>query len=233
MPYNPDDDLYTAEPKLLSTHFSCLPVFFPAPVPPPNYDTIMSNASYHRVPENDMSRVSMSSEPAEVDEALLLLDPLSNESNDGDDKAPEHKFVCHPTAFTRLIAIAVFIPAFVLLIVANRRRNLSAIIFIGIAIARNFLVLLHHILSRHIRIKIEFRHLRSAGAVRKPSRTCPTWLKPGPLHLLVDFVLVVVLVITTIIATQGSYGYYGYNPWYVRTSGNLVVPAVIVSYIGM
>lgn len=231
MPYDPDDDLYTAEPKLLSTHFSYFSVFFPAPVPPPNYDTIMSNASYHRVPENDMSRVSMSSEPADFDEALLLIDPLRNESNNGDERSPKHKFVCHPTTFTRLIAIVLFIPAFVLLIVANRRRNLSAIIFVGIAIARNVLVLLHHVLSRHIRIRIEFRRLHSTGSGRKPSRTCPNWLKPSPFHLLVDLVLVVMLLITTIIATQGSYGYS--RGWYGRDLGNLVVPGVILSYIGM
>lgn len=232
MPYDPDD-LYEAEPKLLS--ISCFPTFFspaPAPTPtpqaPPTYEHIMAgNTRYHRVSEEP--RVSMQSTTgnADLDAALLLLEP--SESGSDDEDAPpknEHKFKCHPTVLFRLIAVCVLISSFVLFVVSRRPRSVAATIFVCFALIRNILVIIHHIIKRHIRIRIEFRNrsLRS----RSPRNSCPEWLKSGPLHLLLDSALVIVLLITTIIATQGSYGWrYGYD---YRTQ--FVVPACILAYIG-
>jgi len=224
MPYDPDD-LYEAEPKLLSIH--CFPTFF-TPRAPPTYEHIMAaNTRYHRVSEEP--RVSMQSTTgnADIDASLLLLEPTDNDSDDGD--APpknEHKFKCHPTVFLRLIAVCVLISSFVLFIVSRRPRSVAATIFVCFALVRNILVIFHHIIKRHIRIRIEFRNrsLRSGS----PRKSCPEWLESGPLHLLLDSVLVIVLLITTIIATQGSYGWrYRYDH---RTQ--LVVPACILAYIG-
>jgi hypothetical protein len=224
MPYDPED-IYTAEPKLLS--LSCFPTLF-TPVPPPDYNLIMaSNTRYHRVPEQ--SRLSMESVAVdpEIDvEGLLLLDPVGSDVDDEHDATPKHKFTCHPTAITRIISVLLFIPSLIVLIVANRRRNTSAIIFVAIAIARNILVIFHHIVSRHIhiRIRIEFRDVPIRG--RSPRRSCPSWLEQGPAHVLLDLILIGVVLVTTIIATQGSYGWgrYSYN--------NVVVAGCILAYIG-
>ncbi|KAF8859689.1 hypothetical protein BDZ45DRAFT_725043 [Acephala macrosclerotiorum] len=228
MPYDPDEDLYTAEPKLLSLDFSCFPVFY-APPAPPDYDLIMaSNTCYHRVGE---ARPSMESS-ADLDEGLLLLDPLG--SDDGNEPPKEqHKFTYHPTLFLRLIAICLLIPAFVLFILSNRPRNLSATIFAMIAIIRNVLVLLHHCLSRQLKIKfsIELRNRRSRRN-GKSTRKCPDWLKQvltvGPLHFLVDLFLCVLLLICNIIATSGAVGWhwgrYGGHP-------NYTISGCILTYI--
>jgi hypothetical protein len=208
MPYDPDD-LYTAEPKLLS--LDCFPVFFSQPAPP-DYDLIMANNThYHRVED---PRASMeSSAGASDDTGLLLLDPTG--SDDGD--APpsrEHKFSCHPTLFLRLIAVCVLLPSFVICVLVLQPRFLAVTIFICFAIIRNALVVSHHILSRKIRVRFSIELRSRAPRATRPSRSCPEWLKQGPLHLLIDLILVSLLLITTIIATPA-------------------VPAYILVYIGL
>jgi hypothetical protein len=228
MPYDPDEDLYTAEPKLLSLDFSCFPVFY-APPAPPDYDLIMApNTHYHRV---DEARPSMESS-VDLEEGLLLLDPMG--SDDGNEPSkPEHKFRCHPTLFFRLLTICLLIPSFVLFILSERPRSLSATIFAMIAIVRNALVLLHHCLSRQLKIKfsVELRNRRTRRN-GKPSRKCPDWLKQiltvGPLHLLIDLILSGLLLICTIIATSGAYGWHWGR---YRGHPNYAVPACILAYI--
>jgi hypothetical protein len=216
MTFNPND-LFTAEPKLLS--LDCFPTLF-TPLSPPDYHLIMAgNTRYHRLPED--SRLSMESETgnAEHDATLLLLEP-SDDGNSSPKK--ESKFTFHPTMIFRLITICLLIPSFVLFILSHRPRSTSAIVFVTLAIVRNILVILHHVISRHIRFKIEFRN--GSSRFPRPRRSCPTWMKQGPLHLLLDLVHVVLLLITSIIATQGSYGWY--------RSSRLTVPACILAHIG-
>lgn len=223
MPYDPDD-LYTAEPKLLS--LDCFPVFFTQPVPPPDYDIIMAgNTRYQRI-SDDMNRVSMESSNPELDAGLLLLDPMATRDDDVAPPKKSYKFSCHPTLFFRLLAVCVFIPAFVLLILAHRPRNLSSIIFVAFSMTRNILILLHHICSSLLRIKFSIE-LRGRGPiVRKPTRSCPDWLKQGILHVLLDLILFTVTLITTIIANSGAYAWR----WYYNN--DLVVPGCVLSYIG-
>ncbi len=221
MPYDPDD-LYTAEPKLLS--IDCFPTFFTPPAPP-NYDTIMAGSTrYQRVSEEMRASMDSSTGNAELDAGLLLLDPMRGD-DDNEPPKKEHKFSCHPTLFLRLICICLLVPAFVLFILSRRPRCLAAAIFSCIVIVRNVLVIIHHILSRHLRIRIEFRN--GSPRLGKPDRSCPDWLKQGPLYLLLDLALFTVLLIVTIIATQGSYNWY-----YGGARNDVVVPACIIQYIG-
>jgi len=228
MSYDPDDDLYTAEPKLLSIPFECFPAFptfptfFNPPTAPPNYDLIMAgNTRYHRIPEE--TRVSLeSSTGGDLDSGDLLLDPLRNDESHALPK--ESKFSCHPTLILRLLATIILTISFILFVIDHRPRSLSAIILVSFVVARNALVIVHHIVSQHIRVRIEFRNRQPR--VRTPKKNVPEWLKQGWFHLILDLVLFAVLLITTIIATQGSRNWY---PW---VAGKLVVPACVLAYVG-
>ncbi|KUJ14053.1 uncharacterized protein LY89DRAFT_721182 [Mollisia scopiformis] len=222
MPYDPDD-LYTAEPKLLS--LDCFPVFFVQPAAPPDYDLIMAgNTRYHRISEDN--RASMESSNPELDAGLLLLDPTRDDDGNPPPKK-SYNFSYHPTLLFRFIAICLFIPSFAMLVVTDRPRNLSAIIFICISFVRNILVILHWICSKRLRIRFSIELRNRGPVVGKPKRGCPAWLKHGLLHILIDFILVVVTLITTIIANSGA------NNWYWRSRHNgLVLPACVLSYIG-
>ncbi|KAE9362892.1 hypothetical protein N431DRAFT_433594 [Stipitochalara longipes BDJ] len=220
MPFDPEGDLYTAEPKLLS--IDCFPTFFPRPAPP-DYDLIMAASTrYHRVPGE--LRPSMDASPRDEDLGVLLIDP---HASDDEDTPPskEHRFSIYPTAILRSLAICVFTTSFVLLIVGKRTRSIAAIVFIGIAIVRNFLVVIHHIFSKHLRL--EFRH--RSPRTRKSSRKCPEWVKHGRLHLFLDLVLVTVLFITTIVSTQAPYRYRYY--YYENTP--VIAAGCILAFIGI
>lgn len=221
MPYDPFEDLYTAEPKLLS--IDCFPTFFPYSAPP-DYNLIMAaNTQYQRLPQE--VRPSMDSSIG--DEDALHLAALANDLEAWSPNK-EHKFECNPTAILRLFAICVFIPSFVLLIVGHRQASIAAIVFIGIAIARNILVLLHHIFSKHLRLRLEFRNRspRHRRAVIK----CPEWARHGRLHLLTDLILFAALLITTIIAATTQPYRYG---WYYNENTPCVAAGCILAFVGM
>ena len=221
MPFDPEGDLYTAEPKLLS--IDCFPTFFPRPAPP-DYDLIMAASTrYHRVDPGEL-RLSMDASPGDEDLGVLLLEPHG--SDDEDTSPPnEHRFSVYPTAILRAISICVFTTSFVLLIVGKRTYSIPAIVFIGIAIFRNLLVVIHHIFSKYLRL--EFRNRSRRG--RKPSRKCPEWAKQGRLHLLLDLVLVLVLSITTGVATRSPYRYRYY--YYENTP--VIAAGCILAFVGM
>lgn len=220
MPYDPDD-LFTAEPKLLS--LDCFPVLFIQPVLPPDYNIIMSgNTRYHRISE-DM-RQSMESLSPEVDAGLLLLDPTRRDDDDDTPPKKEIRFSCHPTLLFRLIAVCCFVPSFVLFIVRQQPRTIPAIVFVCFAFVRNIFVIIHYICSKQLRINfsIEFRNRSLVSA--KPGRSCPGWLKKGIFHVILDIILVFVLLAVTIVIN-------GDLRWLYGSDG--VLAACILSYIGM
>jgi hypothetical protein len=219
MPFDPEGDLYTAEPKLLS--IDCFPIVFTRPAPP-DYTLIMAaNTRYHRVPEE---RPSIESSTGHEDLDVLLIDPNRNDEEDMPPKK-EHRFTCHPTFFFRLISVCVFIPSFVLLIVGNRRRSIPAIVFICFALIRNALVVLHHIFSQLIRL--EFRN--RSPKPKNCSKNWPGWTKYRRLHLLLDIVLLIVLLVTSILATRAPERYRWYNG--ERTPE--VTAGCILAFVGM
>lgn len=224
MTYDPTD-IYAAEPKLLS--LSCFPTSLFSVVQPPNYDLIMASARYHRVPEEEnRGRVSLDSSIGDnnVDSELLLSDPMRT-SDHHDPPAKQHKFSFHPTLLSRSLAVAVFIMSCILLGSSRRNRNIFALVILSLAIIRNVIVIIHHLFSRKIRIRIEYRNQRLGFP--KSDLKIPGWLKTTA-HILVDILLVVLLIIAGIIATQGSKGwYYWRDPW-----TSLAYPGCVLLHIG-
>lgn len=230
MPYDPTN-IYTAEPKLLS--LSCFPTSLFKVVHPPSYDAslltivkppsyeIMPGPRYQRISEESRGRVSLESSVGDEipDSTLLLQDHMR--VADHDHQAGQHKFTVHPTAILRLVAVSVHLLSFGLLCASKRPRNLSPEIVIPIAIARNVIVLSQEF-SRHIRIRVEFRNGSITRGLIKPSAKLPAWLKSGYVSLLIDVVLMTALIITSIIATSGSSG------WYYR---RLAVPGCVLMHI--
>jgi hypothetical protein len=223
MPFDPNGDLYIAEPKLLS--IDCFPIFSPRPAPP-DYDLIMAaNTRYNRVSEE--RRLSVDSSAGNEDLDVLLIDPHANDDGDTPPNK-EHRFRCYPTVFTRLTCIILFIASFVLLIIGRRQGAIPAAVFVCIAFVRNIIVILHHIFSKHLRLRLEFRNRSPRSG--KPRKGCPEWAKHGRLHLLLDVVLIIILIITAIIAaTQSSNWSYGY---YWENTG-AVVAGLILDFVGM
>jgi hypothetical protein len=213
MPY----DSYSEEPEPKLLTLDCFPIFF-APPAPPNYEVIMAaNTRYHRLPEEDHASFEAPNRDPE-----LLLGPLSHRENPTSPKK-EHKFSYHPTLFLRLIVVGLLIASLVLFLIARRPRSLSAIIFVCIVLIRNILVVFHNFVARFIRIRIDVELIDRPSDPKKPARGCPSWLKTGPIHVAVDLILAFILLITVIIATQGSYY------WYYKS----VIPACILSWVAM
>lgn len=179
MSFDPEGDLYTAEPKLLS--IDCFPFLFSRPAPP-DYDLIMAATTrYQRVPEEN--RPSMDSSSGNEDHDVLLIDPYINDDGDTPPKKG-HSFTCHPTVFFRLVSNCILIISLVLLIVGTRKSAIPAEVFICIVLVRNFLVILHHVFSKYILFRLEFRN-RSPKAPKR-RRCCRSWGKHGRLQLLLD-----------------------------------------------
>jgi hypothetical protein len=213
MPY----DSYSGEPEPKLLAIDCFPTFF-TPPPPPHYQVIMAaNTRYHRLPEDNHASFESPTRDAE-----LLLGPLSSGKSLTPPKK-ERKLSYHPTLFLRLVGLGLLIASLILFVAARRPRSLSAIIFICIAIVRNFLVVFHHYVARFIRIRIELELINGAAEPKRPARSCPGWLKQGPIHVALDLILAFVLFITVIIATQGSYH------WDRRS----VIPACILAWVAM
>jgi hypothetical protein len=209
-------DSYSGEPEPKLLAIDCFPTFF-TPPPPPHYQVIMAaNTRYHRLPEDNRAPFESPTRDAE-----LLLGPLSSGKNPTAPKK-EHKFSYHPTLFLRLVVLGLLIASLILFVIARRPRSLSAIIFICITLARNFLVVFHHFIARFIRIRIELELINGATDPRRPARSCPGWLKQGPIHVALDLILAFILLIV-IIATQGSYH------WDRRS----VIPACILAWVAM
>ncbi|KAH8750621.1 hypothetical protein F5882DRAFT_420917 [Hyaloscypha sp. PMI_1271] len=164
-----------------------------------------ANTRYHRVPEDCRS---MDSSTRNEDLDVLLTGPDANGSEDQPPRN-EHRFACHPTFFFRLISVCVFLPSFVLLIIGHRQASIPAIVFVSFALVRNFLVVLHHIFSKHVRLHLEFRN--RSPRTRKCSKSWLGWLKHGRLHLLLDMVLLAILFITAILGSRASSRYRWYN----------------------
>jgi hypothetical protein len=113
------------------------------------------------------------------------------------------------------------------LIIGNRQASIPAIVFICFAIIRNFLVVLHHIFSKHVRLHLEFRN--RSPRTRKSSKSWLGWLKHGRLHLLLDMVLLIILFITTILGTRAPSRYR----WYYGERASEVAAGCILAFVGM
>lgn len=213
MPY----DSYSEEPEPKLLTLDCFPTFFTPPAPP-QYEVIMAaNTRYHRLPEDNHASFEAPTRDPE-----LLLGPLSGAENPAPPKKG-HKFSYHPTLFLRLVVVGLLVASLILFVIARRPRSLSAIIFVCIVLVRNVLVVFHSFVARFIRIRIDVELVSRPSDPKKPTRGCPSWLKKGPIHVALDLILAFILLITVIIATQGSYH------WDQRS----VVPACILTWVAI
>ena len=163
-------------------------------IPPPKYhsfpnllplvdssflsDKMAADSPYHRLPEDN--RPSMDSTPGD-DQRLIDSDPLY----DDDEPAPPKKgafnikLSYHPTFYLRLLALCLLISAFgIFTAAASRHSNaIPSIVFIGIAILRNIVVLYFHLVGYSL-IRI---HIEIAGRTTSTSSSQPKKWRPSVL----------------------------------------------------
>ncbi|KAH7390163.1 hypothetical protein BKA64DRAFT_645090 [Cadophora sp. MPI-SDFR-AT-0126] len=166
------------------------------------------NTHYHRLPEDN--RPSLES----TGEDERLLDPSNDDDNHDDDptspKQKQFKYCFYPTLIFRFVAFVLYLSAAITFTVSGRSHTLPAIIFTFIAVGRQVMILLHHILTRFIRVRIRIE-LRESGSsiTTKPKKKVPVWLLPGFVQAAIDVVLALVVLITTIVIPHHYTWYYG------------------------
>jgi hypothetical protein len=213
-------------------------------IPPPKYhpfptilpivdssffsEKMAADTPYHRLPED--SRPSMDSIPGD-DQRLIDPDPLY----DDDEPAPpkkgsfNFKLTYHPTFYLRLLALCLFISAFGIFIAASGYSNsIPSIVFLSFAILRNIIVLYFHLVG-HSLIRI---HVEIVGRPTSTSSSHPKEWRPSVLHrrlfqVAIDWILIGVLIVTTITAK------FSERRWYYFGHSNLVLTACILSWIAL
>lgn len=214
-------------------------------IPPPKYhpfpnilpivdssflsDKMAADSPYHRLPEDN--RPSMDSTPGD-DQRLIDSDPLY----DDDEPAPpkkgtfNFKLSYHPTFYLRLLALCLFISAFgIFTAAASRHSNaIPSTAFLSIAILRNIVVLYFHLVG-HSLIRI---HIEIVGRTTSTSNSQPKKWRPSVLHrrlvqVAIDWILIGILIATTITAK------FGEHRWYYWNRNTLVLPACILSWIAL
>jgi hypothetical protein len=151
------------------------------------------NSTYHRLPEDN--RPSLESN-ARDDERLL------GTYNDHEDDPPKKGFIIsfRPTFYTRSI---VFILLSVSIGFVIYVFTVPCVVFIVIAMIRNFMVLFHHILSKRIRVRIELvNDVRPSARARPWPDALPEWLTRNRLQIFIDLTIGLALFITVTTAIR-------------------------------
>lgn len=203
------------------------------PVLDPSFvsEKMAAESPYHRLPQDNVPRPSMESIPGD-DQRLLGTDPLYDDDSPPPPKKGIYKFKLsyHPTFYIRLLVLCLFISAFGIFIGSGRSHTIPATVFLSFAIFRNIVVVYSHIVRRcFIRIHIEIVG-RSSSVNSKPKKWRPSWLKQRSVQVLIDWVLIIVLIITTITAKTGEGYYYS---WRYHWRNGLVLPGCILSWIAL
>jgi hypothetical protein len=205
----------------------------PLPVPDPSFvlEKMAAESPYHRLPENDAPRPSMDTIPGD-DHRLLDTESLYDHGSPPPPNAGLYKFKLsyHPTFYLRLLVLCLFISAFGIFVGSRRSHAIPATIFLSFAILRNILVLYSHLVRRcFIRIHIEIIG-RASSVNSKPKKWRPTWLEQRSVQILIDWVLIVILLITTITAQKGEAHYY---TWRYHWRNGLVLPGCVLCWIAL
>ncbi|PVH86296.1 hypothetical protein DL98DRAFT_526829 [Cadophora sp. DSE1049] len=164
------------------------------------------NTHYHRLPEDNRPSLDSTGE----DERLLDPSDDNHDDNPTTPKQKQFKYCFHPTLIFRFVAFVLYLSAAITFLVSGRYSTLVAIIFNFLAVARQVLVLLHHILTRFIRVRIRIE-LRESGSsiTTKPKKKTPAWLLPGFISVGIDLVLAIVVLFTTAAINHHTMWYYG------------------------
>ncbi|KAL2062275.1 hypothetical protein VTL71DRAFT_6541 [Oculimacula yallundae] len=161
---------------------------------------------YHRLPEDTRPSLDSTGEDAH------LLDARSDTPHDNPTtpKKKEFKYCFHPTIYLRFVAFALYLSSAIVLIISGRRMSVAAGVFAFIAMARQIWVLLHHILTQFIRVRvrIEFRESRSS-ITTKPKKRVPAWLLLGFVQVGIDVIVAVLALSTAAVVPHHNTWYYG------------------------
>jgi hypothetical protein len=163
---------------------------------------------YHRLPEDNVPRPSMDSIPGD-DQRLLATDPLYVDDSPPPKKGIfKFKLSYHPTFYIRLFILCLFICAFGILIAARLPRcTIPAIVFLSCAIFRSITVLHSHLFNRcFIRIHFVIVGRSSSTSNSNPKKWRLSLLQKRSVQLFIDWVLIIVLIITSIKAQKDAYG---------------------------
>ncbi|KAK0105275.1 hypothetical protein ONS95_004340 [Cadophora gregata] len=164
------------------------------------------NTAYHRLPEDNRPSLDSTGE----DERLLDPRDDNRDDNPTTPKQKQFKYCFHPTLIFRFVSFVLYLSAAITFLVSHRSSALPAIIFGFLALGRQALVTLHHLLTRFIRvrIRIELREGRSSINA-KPKKKTPTWHLPGIISVAIDLILAIVVIATTAAVNHQSTWYYG------------------------
>lgn len=183
---------------------------------------------YHRLPEaEDDSRPSLDV----PDEDARLLDPSAD--NTSEPSLPKKKlgwnYSFHPTFFLRLLVLIMLIIDVALFIASRADKTIFIIIIMFIAIVRNLLVLIHHLLTRVISIRIRIELRRTGSSISAKKSTWPKWLSGrGAVEVGIDLVLIALLFGATGNAMNGSYNGY----WY-RNADEATIFSWVIWYVAV
>ncbi|KAI9046931.1 hypothetical protein LZ554_009007 [Drepanopeziza brunnea f. sp. 'monogermtubi'] len=162
-----------------------------------------ANTRYHRLPED--TRPSIDS----INEDSRLITPIP----DSDDSPPspnkkEFEYRFHPTFYFRFVAGILFLATAIHFLVSHRQHSVAAAVINLVALGREIWVLLHHLLTRlvRVRVRIELRGSRSSISV-PPGKRLPSWLLLGAVQAALDL-LIVPLVISLVSAVPHHRTYY-------------------------
>lgn len=167
----------------------------------------MSNPRYHLLPEEGRP----STDSVREDERLLGSIP----------KKPI-TFTGHPTFFLRLVALGLFIAAFVFHIVSRCIPSRAAIVFLAFAITRNALIILNHV----VKIKIECVRRDGTPARRNQGKSKIMKLLASRLsQFIIDFILIIPLLLIGSLVVKFSW---------LRWPGRLpATVACIITWVAM
>ena len=212
-------------------------------IPPPKYhpypnllpvldpsllqEKMATDTPYHRLPE-EPGRPSVDTIPGDDQP---LLDPLY----DGGDSPPppkkgifKFKLSYHPTFHLRLATLCLSICAFSVFIASRHSHAIPSIIFLSFAILRNIVVLYYHLVGHSlIRIRIEIVGRTASASNAKPKKWRPNWFPPRLFQLAIDWILIGVLIATTITGNQAEHYRYYWN------RGTFILPACILTWIAL
>lgn len=154
---------------------------------------------YHRLPEDN--RPSMDSDSVVDDEERALIGPFDNELASLKQRSKDCKFTWHPTVLTRLIALALLSTGLAFLIVSRQQISIAAIVFVCIALARILLILLHHLFSYFIHVKI----VQTSTSTSAQPRNLLSKPAQSRIHVVLDLLIALPLVITASVAIRKNY----------------------------
>ncbi|KAH7312071.1 hypothetical protein BKA65DRAFT_558694 [Rhexocercosporidium sp. MPI-PUGE-AT-0058] len=161
---------------------------------------------YHRLPEDN--RPSLDS----AGEDERLLDPRED-THDDDPTSPKKKqlkYSFHPTLLFRFVSFVLYLAAAIVFLVSRRQASILGAIFAFIAMGRQTWVLLHHLLTRFIRVRVRIELRQSGSSITtKPKKKVPAWLLLGFVQVAID-VLLVSLALGTTLPIPHHYMWHGY-----------------------